>query len=409
MGSSAELPCALASCLGMTICLNSSLVVKWTSISCIPRLTPQQPLLPHVKGFECANAMHGWPENTDYKDSHSKKQAALPAEFHPLFSNFPYTVDCSRSCLRGERQLKKISKATCLLAAALFAVPAFGSQTIAIVSDLGGNQLFRFDAETGQYLGSFGGGFFSSGPAGMTIASDGQLYVGDLGSNGIMRFDPLTGQYEGSIGVGMATGVLGLTADGNGNIYASSGTTIYRYQANTGLYEGQVGTGWSSGGYYSLACSSDGSLYASGDGSVFRFESSTGVFEGQVGSGYVAQDNYSLALDPSGGLYAASSTNKSMLHFIADTGLYDGSFGSGMLNLATGCAYDFASNSILVDDFGSGMIRRYSAADGTYENSFGLGAGAPYGIVILSVPEPAGIGLLAVGLAGLFVKRSRRG
>ncbi|MBL8047822.1 MAG: hypothetical protein JNJ45_03985 [Chthonomonas sp.] len=132
-----------------------------------------------------------------------------------------------------------------LVACSLLAGLASASASLVFVLDSNSRSIFRFDAETGEYKGIFGNGFFSSSaPVSMAQSSkDGLLYVGRADGL-VLRFDPYTGQYLGPLASGFNGSLVGLAMATDGTLYcANSGASalILRFDGATGQYLGPLG------------------------------------------------------------------------------------------------------------------------------------------------------------------------
>jgi hypothetical protein len=107
-----------------------------------------------------------------------------------------------------------------------------------LTSDFSGNQVFRFDLDTGDNLGAFTTGGSLVQPTNMLIDGD-DLYVSSLGTGEVQRFNAVTGAYLEtfvSAGSGGLTFPAGLQFGPDDNLYVSSLLThqILRYDGVTG-------------------------------------------------------------------------------------------------------------------------------------------------------------------------------
>ncbi len=101
-----------------------------------------------------------------------------------------------------------------------------------LISNLSSNKINRYDASTGNLIGSFATGI--SGPTRMKIGADNLLYVLQWEGNGLVRRYQLDGTFVDqftSVGVSRS---IGLDWDSDGNLYVSSfeDASIRKFDAN---------------------------------------------------------------------------------------------------------------------------------------------------------------------------------
>lgn len=124
------------------------------------------------------------------------------------------------------------------------AIDAFGN---VYVFEKNNYRIQKFDS-TGTYLtqwgtsGSGNGQFNTSWGGGIAIDASGNVYVADVGNNRIQKFSS-TGTYitqwgNAGIGNGQFQALLGISLDGNGNVYVSDGDRIQIFNS-AGAYSSQ--------------------------------------------------------------------------------------------------------------------------------------------------------------------------
>jgi sugar lactone lactonase YvrE len=154
-----------------------------------------------------------------------------------------------------------------------------------------------------------------SGPSGVTIDAEGNLYIADTGNNRIVYVP-----YDGSWNVAGAsvigsdlTAPLATTVDPSGNVYvADSGSgQIYRLQAPVSSgFQQLVAVGYSNPS--AIAADASGSLFVvdQGAGAVLRIPYVSGSLDpnSAIEVGFGIANPYGLALDSSGNLIVTDST-----------------------------------------------------------------------------------------------------
>lgn len=227
--------------------------------------------------------------------------------------------------------------------------------------------------------------------SGLAFGPDGNLYVASHNTNEVLRYDAASGEFLGAFvtsGSGGLTkpGVQGLIFRPDGKLYVISRDThsVLRYDAATGAFLDAFIPSGSGGLLYpkGMTFGPDGSLYVSNEGNqILRYNGTTGAFIGvfvAAGSGGLATPR-SLRFGPDGNLYVASTGNSSVLRFHGATGAFLDTFiptNSGGL-VQTGEIL-FHNSSLYVASQGTNQILRYSAATGEFldavdaDNSSGL-------------------------------------
>ncbi|HLK15208.1 MAG TPA: PEP-CTERM sorting domain-containing protein, partial [Fimbriimonadaceae bacterium] len=87
---------------------------------------------------------------------------------------------------------------------------------------------------------------FGTNPIGLSIDPGGVLDVYFGGNNAAYKFDAASGNYMGSIAGGYAKSGFGVVSDQNSVEYLAdfTGGTVYRFDNRTGAYMGQLGSGF---------------------------------------------------------------------------------------------------------------------------------------------------------------------
>jgi hypothetical protein len=162
-------------------------------------------------------------------------------------------------------------------------------------------------------------------------------------------------------------------------------------------------------GPYSLAFDSSGDLFESdnGSGKVNEFKNNSGILSSTpttFASGL--NDIYGLAFNRAGNLFVASRTSGTIYEFTPTGSMSTFVNGPPVNNIAfdaSGNLYEAAGN------FGVDAVVEFSPTG--QQSTFDPGLNNPVAIAFqnlaLPVPEPSTFGILAMGAAGLFVRRFR--
>jgi sugar lactone lactonase YvrE len=194
-----------------------------------------------------------------------------------------------------------------------------------IIADTGNNQIVEVPVVSGKLSNAAQfvvvasstsvAGSKLSGPAGVTVDPQGDLYIADTGNNRVVYL-PYNGSWNSALASTLGSGLIGPLAtavDASGNLYvANSGSgQIYRLSAplSSGVQQ-LVAVGFNKPS--ALATDASGSLFVvdQGNGNVVRIPSLSGTLNPnaaiEVGIGNA--NPYGLALDKSGNVYVADSS-----------------------------------------------------------------------------------------------------
>ncbi|WP_084783871.1 S-layer homology domain-containing protein [Paenibacillus sp. FJAT-26967] len=285
------------------------------------------------------------------------------------------------------------------------------------VADLGNHRIQKLTAATDIWTSwAKNGGGAGSGlgefnyPAGVTVDSNGNVYVGDLYNNRVQKLTAATGVWtswaKGGANSGNKLGEFnypsGLAVDSYDNVYVADEDN-YRIQKLT-LTTGQWNQ-WGTEGVVSgdalgefnypsgVTVDSTGNMYVadSENNRIQRLTTATDVWtawgksDGGDGSG-LGEFDYpdGIAVDNSGNIYVADADNNRIQKLTAATGIWtswgksDGKYGSelGEFDTPKGLAADSDGN-LYVADIGNHRIQKLTAATGTWSawgtNGSGLG------------------------------------
>jgi sugar lactone lactonase YvrE len=180
-----------------------------------------------------------------------------------------------------------------------------------------------------------------SGPAGVAVDAQGDLYIADTGNNRIV-YVPYNGSWNvagASVLGSNLTAPLATTVDPSGNVYvADSGSgQVYRLQAplSSGIQQ-LVAVGYSNPS--ALATDASGSLFVVDQGAqtVLRIPDVSGALDPNtaIEVGFRIANPYGLALDSTGNLIVTDSTNAAA--YEVDRTSITESFGDWALNSPSG-------------------------------------------------------------------------
>ncbi len=179
------------------------------------------------------------------------------------------------------------------------------------VANFAANTIYR------ESLASGGGAVFTSGlsgPAGLAIGPNGNLFVANQGSNEVVEVDISTGAIVGSFvtaGLGGLSTPYGLTFGPNGNLFVTSegNNSIIEYDGTTGALVGTFvtsGSGGLNGPRDCLFDQDDNLIVSSHDtDQLLRYDGSTGALIGQFNDLQAPFQPWGLAMRPDGHIFVA--------------------------------------------------------------------------------------------------------
>jgi streptogramin lyase len=283
-----------------------------------------------------------------------------------------------------------------------------------LVSDNFGNQIVRYDQDTGAILGTLVSGGQLNGPVGMRLDGNGDLLVTNQGDGRILKYNVITGAYLGDFYNGSAlSSPADLRFGTDGNLYVAnfSGNSVSRLDS-AGTFLGAYTNGGPLGGNSSFAFNSSGELFVGnfGAGQVLRYDS-TGNYVGVFASGLMGASG--LVFDADGDLWLTSLMGHQVTeldgsgsvksHFTTNFGTLTETFPSHIL-FAPG-----NPSELWVSLTGAGGVYKY-LTDGTFLGPKTLGNALlvpGQSLIVSAVPEP-GTGLLLAGSAVLLTGLRRR-
>jgi hypothetical protein len=156
-------------------------------------------------------------------------------------------------------------------------------------SNLASQLITRFDSD-GNFLGRWGdrpGDVTMDGAADLAVGASGAVYVTTTGGdpNSVLKFSPngsLLARWDGTNGTQAFREPLGITADGEGNVYVDAGTPESERSIVQLTEDGTVVREFGGPGYRYLARDDDGYLFGALSYAVGRTAPS-GIFDGFIG------------------------------------------------------------------------------------------------------------------------------
>ncbi|MHB1458770.1 MAG: PEP-CTERM sorting domain-containing protein [Armatimonadota bacterium] len=329
----------------------------------------------------------------------------------------------------------------CVLLFAVAVAPSLAYQSYLYVGVDGSSNVNRyiFDStnpltainapSAGQTGAVFATSALVSGARGVAIdEAGGYLYVTGHNTNNVVRYDLATGAFVDILISSEISKPTKIVIGPDGNLYIANGTTngtISRFKTDgTPLpAEGKTGALFATTGFdypTGMDFGPDGNLYVaneSGNYCVYRYDGTSGE---QIG-GFFANSAYlyitnDVSFGADDNLYVASiagpgwgSTYGGVDCFDGVTGAFQSVFADrkGSLGMAWG-----PNGNLFVSGYWTGdrAIKQYDGTTGAFVSDFVPDPGTPLYMYMAfsSVPEPASMSVLAMGLAGLIAMRRKK-
>lgn len=240
-----------------------------------------------------------------------------------------------------------------------------------LVSSRFSNNVLRYNAQTGAFVGVFASGSGLANPNGIAFGPNGNLFVGLGDLPRILEFDgtsgAFVGEFVGPSTPGGLTNCRAIAFGPDGNLYVNSAANhrVLKYDGNTGGFLGIAAIGEGINGPVGLTFGPDGNLYlgAALSNQVYVF-SPSGTFLRSFSCGAGFSNAVGLLFDPSGRLLVAQSQTNNILAFDASNGTCLGVAASGggltipihMILQTTG--------KLLVGSFGNDSVIEYDLSTG---------------------------------------------
>jgi outer membrane protein assembly factor BamB len=252
---------------------------------------------------------------------------------------------------------------------------AFGPDGNLYVGNASENEVWRYNAATGAFMGVFvasgSGGLAGLPDQSLIFRPDGKLYVASKDTSSVLRYDATTGAFLDTFVPPNSGGlqlVKGIAFGPDENLYLSSANTnqVLRYSGTTGAFL-DVFVAAGSGGLSTpraLKFGPDGNLYVSSTGtnSVMCFDGTSGeflsTFISSGSGGLIAPSEFMFF---NGSVYVLSQNNSEVLRYDALTGAFIEAipvYSDGLID-PTSMLLDF-NNNLLVGT--RGIIQRYGPA-----------------------------------------------
>jgi hypothetical protein len=250
--------------------------------------------------------------------------------------------------------------------AAPLAAPS-AAQGALLVTSRFSDQVLRYDAQSGDFLGVFATGGGLDNPVGLTFGPDGNLYVASGETDEVLRYDGTTGAPLGSFGGGGLDAPRQLNFGPDGDLFVASGATneILRFDAASGTFLGVFAAGGGLNGPTSFTFGPDGDLYVGSvlDDRILRFDGESGAFLGPFVTDHI-DGPHDLAFGPDHRLYVSNAFAARIVRFDGASGAFVDVFVSDLrLSAALGLSWNEAGDLVVVNQ-GRDEVRRYDGVTG---------------------------------------------
>lgn len=258
----------------------------------------------------------------------------------------------------------------CLIAAV--AIPGVAAAGDLLVSSRFTNNVLRYNAGTGAFLGVFASGNGLANPNGIAYGPDGHLYVGLGDQPRVLRFDGQTGafldEFVGPSTPGGLVNCRGIAFGSEGDLYVCSASNhrVLRYAGTTGAFVGVAASGQGMNGPVGLTFGPDGNLYVGCALSNAAYAFTTaGTFLRSFQCG-THRNHVGTIFDRAGRLLVAESVTNNVVAYDPVSGACLGVVAQGNgLNIPIYLALDAAGN-LLVGSFGNDSVLRFDPATGAF-------------------------------------------
>lgn len=293
-----------------------------------------------------------------------------------------------------------------VLGSAPFA-PPMTAQGALLVTSRFTDEVLRYDAASGEFLGVFASGGGLDNPVGLTFGPDGNLYVGSGETDEVLRYDGATGAFLGSFGGGGLDAPRQLNFGPGGDLFVASGATneILRFDAASGTFLGVFAAGGGLDGPTSFTFGPDGDLFVGSvlDDRILRFDGESGAFLGPFVTDHI-DGPHDLAFGPDHMLYVSNAFAARIARFDGVTGAFVDNFVTDLrLSAALGLSWNEAGDLLVVNQ-GRDEVRRYDGFTGEFLGALvAPGAGGVNGPLFATLEPRSGFEVQAPvpGVAGV--------
>ncbi|NOT32217.1 MAG: hypothetical protein HOP15_17365 [Planctomycetes bacterium] len=292
------------------------------------------------------------------------------------------------------------------LTLAVFA-PRIAAQDTLYVTSRNTDEVLRYDATSGAFLGVFASGSGLDNPVGLTFGPDGHLYVANDMTDQVLRYDGTSGAFIDVFAQGSGlNGPRQVNFGPDGHLYVSSGATdqVLRYDGASGAFLGVAAAGGNLRGPTSFTFGPNGQLFVGSvlNNRIKRYDPESGAFLGDFVTTNL-NGPHDLAFGPDGKLYVTNAFSTSLQRFSGATGAFLDTFvqDARFVNPLGLCWNEHGD--LLVANQGRNEVLRYDGRNGTLlGTSVAPGAGGLSGPLFAAFGPRAGFRLLppVPGIAG---------